>query len=80
MLAEAPRFGAEADELHWQHGWFLDQFKTLIAQLNSSDSPMATWQETSGPVESLLEELERHEHREIAIVQSAYDDDLGGGD
>lgn len=80
ILEMAPRFGTAVDELHRQHADFLDRFDLSIAQLDAGDCPAEVWRETSRHVEVLLEELEQHEHREIEIVQSAFDDDLGGGD
>jgi iron-sulfur cluster repair protein YtfE (RIC family) len=75
-LAAAPRFTREAQELQAEHAEFLTQLDDLIARLHELEPPFASWQEACRKLEAILGRLRRHEGRETALVQSAFEEDV----
>lgn len=79
-LSRAPRFSREAEELQEQHAQFLKDLNTLIDKLHESEPPFSSWQQACAEFEEILTRIRRHEGRENAIVQAAFETDIGEGD
>ncbi len=79
-LEVAPRFSQEAAGLLQQHQQFLDRLDRFIGKLQDTDSPFAKWQEAHDEFKNIVAEVLRHEVKENAIVQAAFEDDVGTGD
>jgi iron-sulfur cluster repair protein YtfE (RIC family) len=79
-LAAAPQFMRPAANLREQHAQFLERLDHLIAQLQQCEPESRFWRESRDELEQLIVDLRRHEQSENAIVQAAFEDDLGTKD
>ncbi len=79
-LAAAPRFSKLAGTLCEQHGQFLERLDHLIARLRDSEPTSHYWRASRDEIEGLIFDLRQHEQSENAIVQAAFEDDLGTKD
>lgn len=80
VLAVAPRFSREVEQLHQQHAKFLEQLDLLRDRLKTTGEQDASWTEAQQDVEAFLAELQAHENRETDLAQAAFEDDVGVGD
>jgi iron-sulfur cluster repair protein YtfE (RIC family) len=79
-LAAAPQFARPAATLREQHAQFLERLDQLIVRLRQCDPESCYWRESRDDLEQLIADLRQHEQSENAIVQSAFEDDLGTED
>lgn len=78
VLELAPHFSEQAEELCAQHAAFLRALQDLETRLRKPE--FADWDSASSEFETLIHDLEDHEHQENNIVQSAFNQDVGAGD
>jgi hypothetical protein len=79
-LAVAPQFSIQAADLCRQHRQFLDQLDNLIARVRDSEPSSDYWRTAREELEQFLVDLRRHERSENAIVQTAFQVDVGTKD
>jgi iron-sulfur cluster repair protein YtfE (RIC family) len=79
-LEVAPRFAAQSAELCRQHRQFLDRLDDLIARARAAEPPSGLWRAARSEIQELLADLDHHERSENAIVQGAFEDDVGTED
>ena len=79
-LAVAPQFARPAATLREQHPQFLERLDHLIARLQQCEPESRYWRESRDELEQLVVDLRQHEQSENAIVQAAFEDDLGTKD
>jgi len=79
-LAVAPHFSVQAAELCHQHPQFLEQLDNLIARVRDSQPTSDYWRTVRDELEQFLVDLRRHERSENAIVQTAFQVDVGTKD
>ncbi|HUE16399.1 MAG TPA: hemerythrin domain-containing protein [Planctomycetaceae bacterium] len=79
-LAVAPHFSVEAADLCRQHPHFLDRLDNQIARVRASEPSSEYWRAARDELEQLLTDLRRHEQSENAIVQTAFQVDVGTKD
>jgi hypothetical protein len=79
-LAVAPHFSVQAADLCRQHPEFLDRLDKLIARVRDSQLPSDYWRTARDELEQFLGDLRRHERSENAIVQTAFQVDVGTKD
>jgi hypothetical protein len=79
-LAVAPHFSVQAAELCRQHPHFLDRLDNQIARVRDSEPSSDYWRAARDELEQFLSDLRRHERSENAIVQAAFQVDVGTKD
>ncbi len=79
-LAVAPHFSVQAAELCRQHPHFLDRLDSQIARVRDSEPSSDDWRAARDELEQFLTDLRRHERSENAIVQTAFQVDVGTKD
>jgi hypothetical protein len=79
-LAVAPHFSAQVADLRSQHPQFLDRLDNLIPRVRDSEPSSDYWRTARDELEQLLADLRRHEQSENAIVQTAFQVDVGTKD
>jgi hypothetical protein len=80
VVAADPRFAAPAAELLAEHARILERFDAVAEQLAASPPRYGCWSEGENDLCSLLADLERHEHAEIELWQTALEVDTGVSD
>ena len=79
-LAVAPQFASQAATLCTEHAQFLERLDHLVARLRDSEATSNYWRASRSEIEQVIADLRRHEQRENAIVQAAFEQDLGTND
>jgi hypothetical protein len=79
-LTRAPEFSRPAETLREQHAQFLERFDHLVARLRESEPSSQYWRASRDEIERLVADLRQHEQSENAIVQAAFENDLGTND
>ncbi|HXY36520.1 MAG TPA: hemerythrin domain-containing protein [Planctomycetaceae bacterium] len=79
-LAVAPQFTRPAATLREEHAQFLERLDQQIARLQQCEPESGYWRESRDEIEQLVAALRQHEQSENAIVQAAFEDDLGTKD
>ncbi|MEK6236132.1 MAG: hemerythrin domain-containing protein [Planctomycetales bacterium] len=79
-LEVAPRYSEEAAELQGQHAVFLKQLAEIEGRVRDFPFGRESWNAIQDAFEDFLATMSEHEHRENALVQSAFGDDVGVGD
>ena len=79
-LAVAPQFASQAATLCTEHAQFLERLDHLVARLRYSEATSNYWRASCLEIEQVIADLRRHEQRENAIVQAAFEQDLGTND
>jgi hypothetical protein len=79
-LTAAPQFAPQAATLCAQHPQFLERLDHLIGRLRDSEPTSTYWRASRSEVEQVIADLRQHEQRENAIVQAAFEQDLGTND
>ena len=79
-LAAAPQFSRPAETLREQHAQFLERFDRMVARLRESEPSSQYWRALRDEIEQLIADLRQHEQSENAIVQAAFESDLGTND
>jgi len=77
-LELAPQFAPDADVLLAQHANFLARLDRMLERLRQPESE--AWNDVCRELDVFLGELQAHEHRENTIMQSAFNEETGGGD
>lgn len=78
VVAIDPRFAPPVEELQAEHARILKWFDDVAARLAESPGRYGCWSEGQHDLSAILADLERHEHAENALWQSAFEDDVGG--
>ncbi len=76
-LHKLPQFEKQAENLRKQHSQFLDKLDSLDARLHKCEDEFHCWQDVRNEIEDFVEQLEKHEIAETAIVESAINDEIG---
>ncbi len=76
-LHKLPQFEKQAENLRKQHSQFLDKLDSLDARLHKYEDEFHCWQEVRNEIEDFVEQLEKHEIAETAIVESAINEEIG---
>ncbi len=79
-LAVAPQFASQAATLCTEHAQFLERLDHLVARLRDSEATSNYWRASRSEIEQVIADLRRHEQRENAIVQAAFEQNLGTND
>jgi hypothetical protein len=80
IVAADPRFAIPVEELLAEHARLLQRFDQVAAKLAETPAGYACWSEGQRDICSVLADLERHEHAENELWQSAFEVETGVGD
>ena len=76
----APHLTAQASVLCRQHRLFLSRLDDLIARVRCPEPPATLWRSARDEIAQFVSDLRQHEQAENAIVQGAFEDDVGASD
>jgi len=79
-LAIAPQYATQADDLAHEHVQFLERLDGLVGRLREAAPASEYWRNAREELNQLLADLRQHEHRENAIVQTAFGSDVAATD
>jgi hypothetical protein len=80
VVSADPRFAVPAEELLAEHARILTRFDEVAAKLAQTPAGYTCWSEGQHDICSVLADLERHEHAENELWQSAFEVETGVGD
>jgi hypothetical protein len=80
VVAADPRFAVPAEELLAEHARILKRFDEVAAKLAGTPAGYTCWSEGQRDICSVLADLERHEHAENELWQSAFEVETGVSD
>lgn len=80
VLELAPHLTAQASVLCRQHRLFLSRLDDLIARVRCPEPPATLWRSARDEIAQFVSDLRQHEQAENAIVQGAFEDDVGASD
>jgi hypothetical protein len=80
VVAADPQFAVPAEELLAEHARILKRFDEVAAKLAQTPAGYTCWSEGQRDICSVLADLERHEHAENELWQSAFEVETGVSD
>lgn len=76
-LLKLPQFENQAKNLRKQHEQFLDKLDSLDARLHKCEDEFRCWQDVRKEIEEFIDQLQKHEVAETAIVETAINEEIG---